>query len=269
MDGNRYQVIALITAITAIVGLVTCAVVLMRQQVQFSEFLDQQQALNDRLISEVGSLRVQLDRQAQSVAAADEESAALRTQLTSLSRYVSRSVAASDSEQPLAAIELKLSPALLASGIYILETELAVDGDERAGYTLYHLTATAQAMERELTFQFGVARSGFFSWQLYFDYDNDGQVDNDMVREFAGSIPFGSYFSGSIDPERSQTIYDRFLATSGEAEYIPPEQIEEQSNDIAQGMWSFVTDRSAQLANWIWSRPENDTSNGANEPSVQ
>jgi hypothetical protein len=269
MNGNRNQTITLVAATTAVVGLVVCAIVLMRQDAQVAEILERQQALDDRISPDIDSLRDQFGRQAQSIAELGEESAALRTQLTSLSRYVSRSLAASNAEQSLATIELKLPPGLLASGIYILDTEVGGDDNERTPYTLYHLTATVRAADREFGFQFGVARSGFFSWQIYFDYDNDGLVDTDMVREFVGSIPFGGYVSGSFDPERSQAIYDRFLASSGDADYIPPEQIEEQSNEIVQGMWSFVTDSSAQLANWIWSRAEADANTGAERPSVQ
>lgn len=254
MNGNRSQLISLIAVTVAVLGLVACAILIVRQDARISETLDAQRALNDRLSSDLDSLRDQLDRQTQSLAQFGEESEALRTQLTSLSRYVSRAIAASDAEDPLAVVELRLPPALLASGIYILDTTIAGVDDEESAYTLYHLTATVTAAGREIGFQFGVARSGFLTWQLYFDYNNDGDVDTDMMREFVGSIPFGSYISGSLDPERSQALYDRFLALSGEAEYIPPEQIEEQSGEIAQGMWSFVTDSSLRLSEWILSR---------------
>lgn len=87
-----------------------------------SEALAANQEQMNRVMSEIGMLRDELELQAQAISEAREEFAALRTQITSLSRYVSQSLALDEGE--LAPIALKLSPSLLATGIYILASRI-------------------------------------------------------------------------------------------------------------------------------------------------
>jgi hypothetical protein len=248
LDAHR---LAALTAGGALLGVIGCFILLMVQRAQISEMLDSQQALAVRLSSEASSLQGRLEAQGAAVAALGEDAATLRRQITDLSRYVSRFAAASGSTEELAAFNERITPDLLAPGLYVLAPEDREKRTEEDAYTVYHVTTTVGVGDFERSIQLGAARTGLLSLQLYFDYDNDGQVDTDMLREFVDSIPFGSYVAGALDAGRSQRAYDRFLSSSGRARYSSPQQIDEQSDEVARQLWSFASSTSEQLASWI------------------
>ena len=205
-----------------ILSVLACLAALGYQHVRLTQLAQAQRELADQLTSELASLKSRLAAQEESTSALIHNAAAL------------------------------------APGLYVLGPKNENGVDEEDAYTIYHIAATVRAGDFERDVQFGAARSGLVSWLFYFDYDNDGRVDTDMLREFVDSIPFGSYVSGSLDDDRSQRVYGRFLESSSEAEYTPPERIEEQSGAVALQTWSFVTSASEQLAGWIRSRLENE-----------
>ncbi len=242
---------------SALLGVIGCFILLIAQRVQISEVLETQQALAARLSSEMPLLQGRLEAQEAAVAALSEDAVTLRRQITDLSRYVSRFAAATGSTEELAAFTDKLTPSLLAPGLYVLAAEDGERRDEEDGYTIYHLTTTVGVGDFEQSIQFGAAHTGILSFQLYFDYDNDGQVDTDMLREFVDSIPF---VRGALDAGRSQRAYDRLLSSSGRARYSSPQQIDEQTDEVARQLWSFASSKSEQLASWIRSTLPSDRS---------
>ena len=243
-----------------IAGLLICLVILVRQNLLVAELVQAQEKQLSQLTNEVSSLQNRSQAQEELAGRLGEEADSLRNQLTDLIWHISRLELASDIEDGITALSTSLSLLLLEPGIYVLapggiDAERNAEEDE---YTIYHIMMSVGVGDFEQDLQFGVARSGLFSWQFYFDYNNDGQVDTDMMYEFVDSIPFGSYVSGVLDPDFSQSVYDRFLKSFGEAEYTPPDRIGEQSSEIAIQSWGFVTSRSEQLAGWIKNRLETE-----------
>ena len=241
-----------------IAGVLVCLVALVRQNLLITELTGTQQEFANQLTSEVGSLRTQLHAQEEFIGQITDDAASLRDQITNLSRNVSQ-LAGSSPEDVQTALSVTMSPQLLEPGIYVLPPESDAPNTDEDEYTIYHITTTVRASDFEQDLQFGAASSGLLSWQFYFDYDNDGQVDTDMLREFVGSIPFGSYVSGSFDADLSQRVYDRLLASSGRAEYTSQDQIGEQSNEIARQSWGFIESSSERLAGWMKEMLDSET----------
>jgi len=234
-----------------ILSVIGCFILLIEQRGEISQILESQQALVDRLSSETSLLQGQLEVQETAIAALVEDADNLRKQITDLTRYVSRFVAASGSTEELTNFNEKLTPDLLAPGLYILSTVGGEKREQAVASTIYHITTTVEVGNFERSIQFGAARTGLMSIQFYFDYDNDGQVDNDMLSKFVDSLPFGRYVSGSLDASRSQRAYDLFLTSSGRAKYSSSQEIDEQTDEVARQLWSFVSSRSEQLASWV------------------
>lgn len=244
-----------------IAGLLICLAILVRQNLLVAELVQAQEELISQLTNEVSSLQNRSLAQEELAGQLGEEVASLRNQLTDLIWHISRLELASNMEDEITALRTSLSLLLLEPGVYILAPE-GIDAErnsEEDEYTIYHIMMSVGVGDFEQDLQFGAARSGLFSWQFYFDYNNDGQVDTDMMHEFVDSIPFGSYVSGVFDSDFSQSVYDRFLKSFGEAEYTPPDRIGEQSSEIAIQSWGFVTSSSEQLAGWIKNRLETET----------
>lgn len=261
--------IAVIVGGTSLLAVIGCFIVLMAQWAQISQILEHQQALAARLSSETSLLQGRLEAEEDARVALGEDIATLRRQITELTRYVSRFAAASDSTEELAAFTEKLTPDLLAPGLYVLAAEDGVNREEEDGYTIYHVTTTVGVGDFERSIQLGAARTGILNFQLYFDYDNDGHVDTDMLSEFVDSIPFGSYVSGALDAGRSQRAYDRFLSSSGHARYSSPQEIDEETDEVARRLWSFASNASEQLASWIRSTLSSERSERTEPELVQ
>lgn len=266
---DRSQTIWMVASLIAIAAVVICSVALVRQNVRISELTTSQQILAEHIATESDLVRGQLATQAESIERLVDQAADFDSQIASLSRYASQLAAATTTEEGLASFTAKLDPATLAPGIYVLASEDEAHADEASAYTIYHATTTVRVGNFEQNFQFGIARSGLVSWQVYFDYDNDGMIDTGMLDEFVDSIPFASYVSSSLDSARSQPIYERFLVFSGRAEYLSPDQIEGQSNEISRQTWLFVTSTSERLGSWIWSNEAADAPAPVGDPSPQ
>ena len=200
------------------IGLVLCMALLIRQQIRLTELSESLLALSKRIESDIASVRDEIDAQA------------------SLS-------------------QAKAHPLTLAAGMYTLGPESEVY-DEADTYTVYHATAVVGIGDSQHALQFGIARSGYTSWQVYFDYDSDGTVDTDILSDFVESIPFGNFVSGSLDAGKSQQIYERFLRSQDAVIYSSMDDVSGGSSDIAEQVWAFVSGNSAQLWDWIARRPE-------------
>ncbi len=142
----------------------------------------------------------------------------------------------------------------LASGIYKLTTEVAVDPFENIKdiYTVYHfvLDVKVGAVRRKL--QFGYASSGLLTHVFYFDHDSDGKIDTKMMKEYAKSIPvIGEAASWLIDPELSQSVYNAFRLNSDRAEKLSLDKIASTTNDKIGILWNWINESSEDFAAWV------------------
>ena len=118
---------------------------------------------------------------------------------------------------------------------------------DQGAYTIYHVTSTVGV--RDLKLHFGIAPAKV---EFYFDQDNDGWVDTDIIYEYVDSIPFvGGLLSTIFEPEISQDLYDAFLTHSEKAKFIPPERIGEDAGKIAQDLWSWTTGIFEEISDGI------------------
>jgi hypothetical protein len=87
---------------------------------------------------------------------------------------------------------------------------------------------------------------------IYFDYDDDGQVDVDMARDFAREIPFiGRRIARAYDPAIAQNLYAIFVAEVDNAEYTSVDDLAQQAEDTSNYLWSFVMDHYQNMEDWI------------------
>ena len=143
----------------------------------------------------------------------------------------------------------RITPDLLRPGIYTLELDFVDDqhNAEQDTYTIYHVTSTVGAGDLKLHFGIAPAKLRF-----YFDQDNDGWVDTEIIHEYVDSIPLvGRWLSTTIEPELSQDLYDAFLTHSNKAKFIPPERIKEDAGRVAQDLWSWATNTFEEISNRI------------------
>ena len=123
---------------------------------------------------------------------------------------------------------------------------------ERDVYNILNFVLDVEvgAVKRKL--QFGYARSGFLTHVFYFDHDSDGKIDTKMMKEYAKSIPaFGEAASWLIDPELSQSVYNAFRLNSDRAEKLSMDTISAGANDKVGILWKWVNDSSSDFAKWV------------------
>ena len=143
----------------------------------------------------------------------------------------------------------RTTPDSLRTGIYTLELDFVDEqrNVEQDAYTIYHVTSTVGVGEIKL--HFGIAPTKF---RFYFDQDNDGWVDTEILYEYVDSIPFvGGLLSATVEPELSQELYDAFLTHSDKATFVPPERIAEDAGKFAQDIWSWATGTFEEISNGI------------------
>ena len=118
---------------------------------------------------------------------------------------------------------------------------------EQDTFTIYHVTSTVGVGDIKL--HFGIAPTKL---RFYFDQDNDGWVDTEIIYKYVDSIPLvGGLLSSTVDPELSQELYDAFLTHSGKATFVPPERITEDAGMVAQDLWSWATGTLEEITNGI------------------
>ena len=96
----------------------------------------------------------------------------------------------------------RITPDSLRPGIYTLDLDIVDDqrDAEQDAYTIYHVTSTVGVGELKL--HFGIAPDKL---RLYFDKDNDGWTDTEIIYEYVDSIPLvGKLLSPTVEPELSQ-----------------------------------------------------------------
>jgi hypothetical protein len=224
-----------------LVALAIFLVIVVRQHYLMEERVQRQEEIVRRLTDELSSLRNDSRAQLERIDRLGGEVASLLEQLAEV-----------NSERRVGEFSRSLAPRLLEPGFYVL-SPANTDGEPTVedSSTIYHIVATVAVDDFEQDIQFGAASSSLISWQFYFDYDDDGRVDTDMMREFVDSLPFGGYLSSSFDAEESQRIYDRFVRSSSEAQYTPLDRIPEEGGAMGRQLWSFVASSSEEMAAWI------------------
>lgn len=143
----------------------------------------------------------------------------------------------------------RTTPDSLRPGIYTLELDFVDDqrNSEQDAYTIYHITSTVGVGDLKL--HFGTAPTKL---RFYFDQDNDGWVDTEIIHEYVDSIPLvGRWLSSTVEPELSQELYDTFLTHSDKAKFIPPERIKEDAEKAVQDLWSWATSTFEEISDRI------------------
>jgi len=143
----------------------------------------------------------------------------------------------------------RTTPDSLRTGIYTFDLDIVDDllDLEQDTYTIYHITSTVGVGDLKL--HFGIAPEKL---RFYFDKDNDGWTDTEIIYEYVDSIPLvGKLLSPTVEPELSQELYDTFLTHSDKAEFIPPERIKEDAGKAAQDLWSWATRTFEEISEQI------------------
>ena len=142
----------------------------------------------------------------------------------------------------------------LKPGFYVLTTDTQYDpsAEEAAIYQITHVTVEISLDSVATKLNIGLASSGMIPQGIYFDYDNDGQVDADMARDFAREIPvIGRRIARAYDPVIAQNLYSVFIAEADNAEYTSVDDITQQAESTSNYLWSFVIDQYQDMEDWI------------------
>jgi hypothetical protein len=151
----------------------------------------------------------------------------------------------------------------LQPGIYILTTDTKYDPtiQEAATYQITHVRLDMNFDSFGTKLNIGLASSGMIPKGVYFDYDNDGQVDVDMFRDFAREIPIvGRRLAKAYDPVIAQNLYSIFVDESEKAEYTSIDDLAEDAEAKSNYLWSFVINQYEHMETWIRDRLEDSQS---------
>lgn len=143
---------------------------------------------------------------------------------------------------------------MLQPGIYVLTTDTQYDpsAEDATTYQITHVTLEMSFEALGTKLNIGVARSGVIPKGVYFDYDNDGQVDVDMARDFAREIPIvGRRIAKAYDPAIAQNLYSIFVAEADNAEYTSMDDLTQQAEATSNYLWSFVISQYQNMEDWI------------------
>ena len=142
----------------------------------------------------------------------------------------------------------------LKPGFYVLTTDTQYDpsAEEATTYQITHVTLEMSFDSIGTKLHVGLASSGMIPQSIYFDYDNDGQVDVDMARDFAREIPIiGRRISRAYDPTTAQNLYSIFVAEVDNAEYTSVDDLSQEAEDTSNYLWSFVISQYQDMEDWI------------------
>ena len=217
-------------------GLLVCVAALLYE---FSEV--------QKLENQVISLRLRLDEAQMSL-----------TNLSHLSEKHERQISVIEETTDLKRIAVEAPSRqqldTLQPGIYVLTTDTQYDPSAEEA-TTYQITHVALEMNFETLgtkLNIGLASLGVIPKAVYFDYDNDGQVDVDMARDFAREIPVvGRRIANAYDPAIAQNLYSIFVAEADNAEYTSMDDLTQQAEATSNYLWSFVISQYQNMEDWI------------------
>lgn len=147
----------------------------------------------------------------------------------------------------------------LQPGIYVLTTDTQYDlnAEELTTYQITHVTLEMSFESLDTKLNIGLARSGVIPKGVYFDYDNDGQVDVDMARDFSREIPvIGRRIANAYDPAIAQNLYSIFVAEADNAEYTSMDDLTQQAEATSDYLWSFVISQYQNMEDWVRDKSE-------------
>ena len=151
--------------------------------------------------------------------------------------------------------------AALRSGLYVVDLKVPVWNAARSArisqeVTLYHVRQVISGGRALYAINLGLAVSGLLTVPLfYIDYNRDGNIDLDMMQDFAALLPGGRLLARAVDARKAQYIYDAFLSDVSRARFYSSAHIAESGSAVSTELWQFVESQSGALAAWIEGRP--------------
>lgn len=174
---------------------------------------------------------------------------------------------------PLAALHKHAALIEAKPGLYVLDKKIRMENTSRNGYydgdfTIYHIKAALSSDSGEINI--GLAIGDLTTPPaFYIDYNHDGKVDAEMMRDFASIGPLGPLMRRGINEKNSQAAYDAFLSGYSSASYTSLEMVENSGESIASSLWGFVKDQSSEMLKWITAHdPTSLLSGGASAPAA-
>lgn len=139
-------------------------------------------------------------------------------------------------------------------GLYQLKTvtQYDLDSEETSPYTITHVAVLIDYESYEVKVSIGIATSSMLIPKgVYFDYNNDGQVDADMALEFVRELPFGSRLAKVYDPDDAQNLYSIFVNEIELAEYTSIDDLANDAEASSNYVWTFVESQYEAIESWV------------------
>lgn len=217
------------------------------------------------LSSKIDWLRTNVNMAARDAAAASSASEAISWRTDNLISRVESLEQATGA--PSLALKIPAAQQLdgLAPGLYELETSTQYDPEteETSTYTITHVVAEVRYEDYRTKLHVGIVTAG---WKIpkgvYFDYDNDGQIDTDMAMDFIRDIPvLGGRLAKSYNPVYSQNLYSIFVSEAENAEYTSVDDMADEAEDASNFVWKFVQDQYETIEKWVLENMPEEESN--------
>ncbi len=123
-----------------------------------------------------------------------------------------------DQDMPVFGVDENLKETLktLLSGLYLIDLEVPLKQghgkSHQQKFRLYHFVLPLGESDEASTLHLGFASSGFTAApKFYMDYNEDGLIDSEMMRDFVYYLPLGRLMAKTLDPNHAQTLYEHFL----------------------------------------------------------
>lgn len=142
----------------------------------------------------------------------------------------------------------------LQPGFYQLTTSTRYDPDfeEMSPYTITHVVVELHYETYGTQLNVGLARSGMIPRGVYFDYDNDGQIDVDMALDFVRDSPvFGRRLAKAYNPIVAQNLYSIFVNEAENAEYTSIDDLANDAEAASSYLWTFVESQYEAIEAWV------------------
>jgi hypothetical protein len=143
----------------------------------------------------------------------------------------------------------------LLPGLYELETSTHYDPEveEASPYTITHVVMEMRYEDYGTKLHVGMAIAGWIPKGVYFDYDNDGQIDTDMAMDFVRDIPMvGRRLAKAYDADSAQNLYSIFVSESENAKYTSVDDMADDAEAASSYIWSFVMDQYETIEAWVF-----------------
>jgi hypothetical protein len=218
--------------------------------------------------SELKQLQEGIDRQTAAIEAkldaaekritADQQSTASRIEQLEKALESIKSTHFGTTDTPGNSYSPERNPVLssIKPGLYVLDRKIRMQNASKNGYynadfTIYNIKA-ALGGEKSTEINIGLAVGDLTTPPVfYIDYNHDGVVDTEMMRDFASLGPLGPLLRRGINERNSQSAYDQFLGGVQSANFTSLESIEQSGQSIASSLWGFVRDQSKGMIDWI------------------